>query len=330
MITIGKAPYRISLLGGSSDLEWFVEKEGYGVSIGFSIDKYSYSVVNVLPNGTKKGILKYSSIERYSHIDEIVHPLIREALDYFNFTTPLEISTYGFAAGGSGIGGSSSFLLSLLVALIKIKEIDKDYYDLAQIASDIEINRLKSPIGRQDQYLCALGGLSCLKFQPNGKVSNIKLINEKNKVIRKAIENMYLIPSHMKRNADSVLKKFKNNSTVQSDIKSIREIANKFIISEETREYCLWENFHSAVSESWEIKRNLAHVMNDSLNEKYEFLKRNIPNNWIRLIGAGSGGYFLVSIKEDVKNPKNLISSLGLKEFIKPNISEQGLSSSEF
>ena len=92
----------------------------------------------------------------------------------------------------------------------------------------------------------------------------------------------------------------------------------------------MWENFHSAVNDSWEIKKNLANVMNDSLNEKYEFLKRNIPNNWIRLIGAGSGGYFLVSIKEDVKNPENFISSLGLQGYIKPNISEQGLSASEF
>ena len=80
MISIGKCPYRVSLLGGSSDLDWFVKENGFGVCLGFSLDQYSYSVVNILPSNAKKGILEYSTRETYSSINDIVHPIVREVL----------------------------------------------------------------------------------------------------------------------------------------------------------------------------------------------------------------------------------------------------------
>ena len=84
MICISRCPYRISLLGGGSDLDWFVEKEGYGISLGYSLSKYSYTVVNKLPKNISRGILNYSSREEYFDADEIAHPLIRSALKYFS------------------------------------------------------------------------------------------------------------------------------------------------------------------------------------------------------------------------------------------------------
>ena len=80
MIFIGKSPYRVSLLGGGSDLDWFVKKENFGVCLGYSLDKYSYSVLNVLPTSSKKGILEYSAREEYKNPEEIVHPIVREVL----------------------------------------------------------------------------------------------------------------------------------------------------------------------------------------------------------------------------------------------------------
>ena len=330
MITIGKAPYRISLLGGSSDLDWFVEKEGFGVSLGYSFSKYSYTILNLLPKETKFGILKYSSTEKYSDVDDILHPLIREALKSQNINIPLEISTLGFASGGSGIGGSSSFLISLLIALFKLSNKKINKLELAKIASDIEINQLGKPIGRQDQYLSAIGGVSCLRFEPNQKVRNIFISDEKIKVIKRGIKNMFLVPSNMNRNADSVLKKFQNDELIQERIKEIRNIAEKFISSTEKREDALWKLFNTCVRDSWEIKKNLTNVMNDKLNEKYQFLKNKIPNNWIRLLGAGSGGYFLISIKEDVTNPNKLFKEIGIRDYIKAEISEEGVTVNEF
>ena len=117
MITVGRAPYRISLLGGGSDLDWFLEEENKGISLGYSLNKFSYSVVNFLDENSKGGILNYSVRENYTKIEEIVHPLIKEAFKITNIKNYIELSTYGFATGGSGLGGSSCFLLSLLAAL---------------------------------------------------------------------------------------------------------------------------------------------------------------------------------------------------------------------
>ena len=93
MIYIGKSPYRVSLLGGGSDLDWFVKDEKFGICLGYSLDKYSYSVINVLPSIARKGILEYSTREEYKNSNEIVHPIVREVLSYFNIPNYLELKT---------------------------------------------------------------------------------------------------------------------------------------------------------------------------------------------------------------------------------------------
>ena len=123
MIFIGKAPYRVSLLGGSSDLDWFVRENGYGICLGFALNQYSYSVLNVLPSNAKRGILDYSTREIYSSINDIVHPIVREVLKDFKISKYIELKTFGFASGGSGLGGSASFLLSLISSLTNAFEI---------------------------------------------------------------------------------------------------------------------------------------------------------------------------------------------------------------
>ena len=120
MITISRCPYRISLLGGGSDLDWFVKDNHSGICLGYSLSKYTYTVINKLPSRAKRGILNYSSREEYSNVNEIAHPLIRLALEEINISEFLEISSFGFASRGSGLGGSSSFLLALLKGLSKM------------------------------------------------------------------------------------------------------------------------------------------------------------------------------------------------------------------
>ena len=107
MIFVGKAPYRISLLGGGSDLDWFVKDNSYGTCFGYSLEKFSYSVINVLPSEASKGILEYSTREDYYSINEIVHPIVREVLADLKIPRFIELKTFGFASGGSGLGGSS-------------------------------------------------------------------------------------------------------------------------------------------------------------------------------------------------------------------------------
>ena len=327
MIYIGKSPYRVSLLGGSSDLDWFVKENNYGLCLGFSLDKYSYSVLNLLPSNSNQGILDYSTREVYSSINEIAHPLIREVFEDLKIEKHVELKSFGFASGGSGLGGSASFLLSILAALSKGLKIDMDTSEIISKACKIEINLLNKSSGKQDQYLCSEAGINSFTFLKNNKVKKNLLSTEKIKTISRLTENFYLIPTYKSRSSDIVLSSIKDQSGSKDKIIKIREIAEKFIKFDDTRDYKIEELFHKSISESWMIKKTLSRVMNEGLAEQYEMIDKLIPNHWIRLIGAGSGGYFLISSKISNDQIKVLSNKFGIKGIFKANISKTGVES---
>ena len=324
MIIISRSPYRISLLGGGSDLDWFVKDNIYGLSLGYALSKYTYTVINELPSTSKRGILNYSSREEYTENNDIAHPLIRSAFEEFQINDLLEISSFGFASRGSGLGGSSSFLNAILKGLCFLKKEELNNDELAFLASNIEINKLNKPIGRQDHYISANGNFSCLKFSDqNKKVNKINLDDSKQKFLEKVINKLYLVPSFISRPADKVLNKLKDSPQAKNDLLEIRSFAEKFISLEDDREYVLEETFNNCVKESWKIKRKMSGVMTDILNEQYEQINK-IPNNWIRLLGAGSGGYFLISSKADEKNTEENFLKNGISDFFKASLSKSG------
>ena len=325
MIIVSRCPYRISLLGGGSDLDWFVEENDYGISLGYSLSKYSYTVINKVPFNTKRGVLNYSTREEYVNIQEIAHPLFKAALTELEIYDLLEISSFGFASRGSGLGGSSSFLISLLKGLSLIKNNEIEFDELANLASEIEINKIKKPIGRQDHFISASGKISCFKYlNDNKKVIRKNLSLAKEKFLRKTIDNLYLVPSFVARSADKVLHHLKDLDTTNKKLLEIRKIAEKFINLEEDRDYKLEEVFNSCVKESWEIKKHMSGVMTGILNDQYNVLIK-LPLNWIRLLGAGSGGYFLISSKLTHIETNKKFKDLGIKEFFKASISESGV-----
>ena len=167
MIYISKCPYRISLLGGSSDLDWFVSENKIGLSFGFSINRYSRVVAGFRNPFIDKGILNYSSREEYADVDDISHPLIRTTLKKLNIYKPIELASFGDIFSGTGLASSASFTIALIKVLNKLNNLDKSNFEIAKIACDIEINDLGTKSGRQDQYLCALGGINMLQFKPN-------------------------------------------------------------------------------------------------------------------------------------------------------------------
>ena len=329
MIFIGKSPYRVSLLGGSSDLDWFVKEKEFGICLGFALDKYSYSVLNVLPSNAKKGILDYSTRETYSSLNEIVHPIVREVLNELKISSYIELKTFGFASGGSGLGGSASFLLSLISSLsnaFSLKMTDKDVIDKACF---IEIQKLNKPIGKQDQYLCAHKGFNSFTFSADEKVVKNDLSLQKLNTLERLSNSFYLIPTNKNRNSDLVLSEIKKDSKVVEKILQIRSIANDFIYFQDEREYKIEEYFHKSMRDSWSIKKTISKVMTNSLNEQYESINNLIPNNWIRLIGAGNGGYFLISSKIGEKKILELLGNDQIKGIFKASISNEGISSFE-
>src|SRR5437899_3688404 len=165
---ISRSPLRVSLGGGGTDLPSYYRSHG-GFLIAGAIDKYVY--VNIHSRFVEGFLLKYSQLEETPSIDEIRHPIIREALRMVDIRARnLEITSMADIPAGTGLGSSGSFATALLKALHTYKKNLVHPYQLAEQACQIEIDILKEPIGKQDQYIAAYGGVTCFRFLPNGQV----------------------------------------------------------------------------------------------------------------------------------------------------------------
>ena len=165
---ITRSPLRITLGGGGTDLPSYYREHG-GCLVAAAIDKYVY--VTVLRPFVPGIYLKYSKLENVKTVDEVQHEIIREAIRMLDFKTPqVEITTLADIPAGTGLGSSGSFTTALLKALYAHRRRLLHPSELAQLACEIEINRLQSPIGKQDQYIAAYGGITCFEFHPDETV----------------------------------------------------------------------------------------------------------------------------------------------------------------
>ena len=165
---IARSPLRISLGGGGTDLPSYYERFG-GFLITAAIDKYVY--ITLHETFVPDLIIKYSKLERVSKVDDIEHPIIREALKLVGLEAAyFELTSMADIPAGTGLGSSGSFTTALLKALHAHKKNLIPNADIAAQACDIEINRLKEPVGKQDQYIAALGGITCFNFHKDGRV----------------------------------------------------------------------------------------------------------------------------------------------------------------
>src|SRR5436190_8727104 len=165
---ITRSPIRISLGGGGTDLPSYY-REHSGFVIAAAIDKYVY--ITLHQTFVQELIIKYSKLERVQTVDEVQHPLIREALRLTEVGAPyLEITSMADIPAGTGLGSSGSFMTALLNALHALKKNLIHPQELAEQACHIEIDLLKEPVGKQDQYIAAYGGITCFRFLPNHQV----------------------------------------------------------------------------------------------------------------------------------------------------------------
>ena len=328
MIVISRCPYRVSLLGGSSDLDWYVKNYEFGVAVGFSIKLYTRVILSYRES-SERGILNYSSREEYRDVESISHPIIRSCLKRFNIEKKVELCSIGESISGSGLGSSSSFSAALIKAISKLNSIDLTNQEIAHYASEIEITDLKKPIGRQDQYLCALGGVNILNFRPNGRVSKS---NEPNLI--SAIENfskkLYIVNTSITRNATTKLENLKKENSTVDFINDLRKIATNFVEkSKSLNQKEIQELLESYMKDAWKIKRMMYGVMTKEL---FDIEKKLFKAEFsvLKLLGAGGGGYFLVSYNgNNFENSKSELDDNDLK-LIKIEICKEGCSSSFF
>jgi D-glycero-alpha-D-manno-heptose-7-phosphate kinase len=309
---ITRSPLRISLGGGGTDIPSYYRRHG-GFVIGGAIDKYVY--ITLHQTFAQELIIKYSRMERVKSVDEIEHPIIREALRLTLDRAPhLEITSMADIPAGTGLGSSGSFTTALLTALHTARRTLVHRQELAEQACRIEIDVLGKPIGKQDQYVAAYGGLNCLEFQPDDRVIVTPLRLDTD--TRYSLEdNLLLFFTGFARSSDSILED--QVSRIKSDDESmvgelhfIKELGRQSRAALEKGDLA---RFAELMNVHWERKRRRsAGMTNGQIDEWYDLGRRN--GAWGgKLIGAGGGG-FLMFYAEDKQRLRRAMRRAGLTE----------------
>ena len=298
---ITKTPLRISFFGGGTDFKDFYKNHG-GKVISTAINKFIYvTVKNHEPLFTENYRINYSETERVNHINKIRNNIIKECLKLVKIKPPIYISIVSDIPAHTGMGSSSSLSVGLLNALYCAKGIAKTPSELARLACKIEIDILKQPIGKQDQYISAFGGFTEFNFLKNDKVIINKIKNKK--ILNKIFNNSVLVWTKQYREAKSILKDQKKNIKKNfSKLKSLNKISSSFM-SLVNKKKCSLKNFSNLLDKNWLIKKNLSKNISSNHNDKfYNDCKKNGMMGG-KILGAGGGGFFfLIYNKFEKKN----------------------------
>jgi D-glycero-alpha-D-manno-heptose-7-phosphate kinase len=309
---IVRSPLRITLGGGGTDIPSYYS-HFEGDLIAAAINKYVY--VTVLRPFTAGIFLKYSEIETKKEINDVAHPIIREVLKTLDLRTPqIEITTLADIPAGTGLGSSGSFTTALIKALCSHYRISIHTKELAEKACEIEIERLKEPIGKQDQYISAFGGITEFIFRKNGDVEAIPL-NISVETTHDLEDNLLLFYTGTLRSASSILQDQVNKSLLgdkdmTANLHHIKELGQKSKVA------LLQNNTHyfaELMHEHWEWKKTRSLGMsNEYINQAYETARRNGAIGG-KLVGAGGGG-FLMLYASDPEKLRFSMGKLGLEE----------------
>jgi D-glycero-alpha-D-manno-heptose-7-phosphate kinase len=309
---IARSPLRITLGGGGTDLpSYYREHEGFLVSA--AIDKYVY--VTVMRPFTEGIYLKYSQIERVDQITDVNHPIIRESLQLMNFRTPqVEITTLADIPSGTGLGSSGSFTTALLKALHTHRKKHLHQNELAELACHIEIDRLREPIGKQDQYIAAIGGITCFTFHKDDSVtcSPLRISME---TMHDLEDNLLLFFTGFSRSAGGILKDQKDRSQKNDAemLENLHYVKDLGIRSKEALEAGKTSVFGELMHEHWEHKKRRSQGMSNHRIDSWYELAMNNGAIGGKLVGAGGGG-FLMFYAEDRARLRRVLSEAGMEE----------------
>jgi len=309
---ITRSPLRISLGGGGTDLPSYYRKHG-GFLMAAAIDKYIY--ITVHRRFVDGFLLKYSQLEEVASIDEIRHPIIREALKLAGVQERnLEIASMADIPAGTGLGSSGSFTTALLKALHAVRKNLVHPSELAEQACSIEIEKLREPVGKQDQYISAYGGITCFEFLPDGRVQASPL-NVSEQTLLELEDNLLLFFTGYARSASKILQEQHDKST-QSDeamlenlhfVKELGRQSQRALEASNLREFARLMDVH------WQRKKERSSIMsNEFINNSYDVAMANGAAGG-KLIGAGGGG-FLMFYAEDKAHLRNAMRERGLTE----------------
>src|SRR5436190_1333282 len=309
---IARSPLRISLGGGGTDLPSYYEQHG-GFLIAAAIDKYVY--ITLHETFVPDLIVKYSKLERVAKAADLEHPIIREAFALMGLDgRSLELTSMADIPAGTGLGSSGSFTTALLKTLNTYKKNLVHPADLAEQACDIELNRLREPIGKQDQYIAAFGGITCFKFLPGGRVEAWPLqISEETRYNLE--DNLLLFFTGYARSASKILKEQddKSKGADKSMLENLHFVKDLGLKSQSALERGCLREFAGYMDVHWQRKKERSGGMsNPQINEWYDAARANGALGG-KLIGAGGGG-FLMFYTEQSTRLRRAMRERGLRE----------------
>jgi D-glycero-alpha-D-manno-heptose-7-phosphate kinase len=297
-IVVTRTPLRVSFAGGGTDLADFYE-QGYGAVFSTAIDKYIYVTVKRHSELFQEPIrINYSITELVESLDKIQNNIARESLRLLKVDPPIYISTVGDLPASTGLAGSSSFAVGLLNALHAFRGERVSPGQLAEEATHIEINVLKEPIGKQDQYAAAFGGLNFFRFNPGGAVT-VEPVRVSTSFLEDLFDNILMFWTGIQRNASSVLSEQRQNipakleflTRMRGHAHELQELATAGPFNPVA--------FGRVLDESWQLKRQLASTISSREIDSYYDHARKAGAEGGKICGAGNGGFLLFIVQPD-------------------------------
>lgn len=292
---ITRTPFRVSFCGGGSDLPAFYE-ECEGCVVSTSIDKYMYVTVHPYFD-RQKIVLKYSRTEIADSIEAIEHTIFKSVLRDFNLSG-VEITSIADVPSGTGLGSSSSFTVGLLHSLYCYvgKYVSKER--LASEACETEILKIHSPIGKQDQYAAAYGGLNFFSFHPSGKVF-VEPIIMRAQSYRVLEESLLMFYTGDVRSANTILREQGRNMGDRKKFENLKKMVDMTRMLKTSLEKNELDALGSVLDESWRLKKTLSSgISNEKIEGYYELALKNGALGG-KLLGAGGGGFLLFYCKPE-------------------------------
>tara|TARA_B100000427_G_scaffold48892_2_gene36839 strand:- start:755 stop:1744 length:990 start_codon:yes stop_codon:yes gene_type:complete len=310
---VSRTPFRITLGGGGTDLPSYYENYG-GFIFSFCLSKYMYVCVN-RPSADDLIRLKYSISESVDNIEDLKHDIAKACLERVGINSKIEIASLSDIPAGSGLGSSSTYTVGLLNSLYSMLGDSKTLEFLANEACVIEMDILKKPMGKQDQYLAALGGFVVLEIDTNGVVE-AKKISLDQSIMDELQKNLLIFYTGQQRKNNKILKEQddstkENKKAVLNSLHYIKESGYKILNIVQSGNI---DDLGLMFREHWEMKKKLSSgITNSQIDSIYNVALENGAIGG-KISGAGGGGFFTFYCNKDHQKLRNAMSNLGLKE----------------
>ncbi|HKN62226.1 MAG TPA: hypothetical protein VJW93_13675 [Candidatus Acidoferrales bacterium] len=310
---ITRTPFRLTLGGGGTDLPSFYKQHG-GFILAVGIDKYMYVNINT-PLVDDKVRIRYANMEIVDDVEQVAHTLAREGLRYFSIRNGIEIDSIADIPAGTGLGSSSCYMVGLLNGLHTLMQRQATATLLAEEACYIELELLKKPIGKQDQYMAAFGGITALDIAPDGRVQITRLDLETDLV--EALEsNLLLFFTGETRNATSILM-HQDQSTKKRDAVVVSSLCEIKDIGIEIRDSIVRGNlrrFGELLDVHWQSKKRLSNgITNPQIDAWYQLARQHGAIGG-KISGAGGGGFLMLYCEERKPELREAMRNAGLRE----------------